>query len=312
MEYSPNHELKGLIELVSNVNDAFTAALFLFNPQRDRLLLSAYHTLSLQVNPKTTIQPGDSLIGWVAKNEQPVNVAQFDRDNRNLKLYLRDEGIKSFMAVPVGDAGVLCVDSKRNYVFTDKNQKILQDFARVIYQVLQNQILCCQELKQRRLLDFIYRINTLSRENHDLQEYYQKILKACRIFSGTDAAFLALLPRKRDRYTIVASEGKLFAPMKKNSIPIDMGLTGWVIKEKKPLVRREMKPRNHKSYVFFPDDPCGQFCSYIGLPLYFFQKLYGVMNLVGYQENHWEDEEIQALLLTGQTIITSILYRMND
>ncbi len=117
MEYSPNHELKGLIELVSNVNDAFTAALFLFNPQRDRLLLSAYHTLSLQVNPKTTIQPGDSLIGWVAKNEQPVNVAQFDRDNRNLKLYLRDEGIKSFMAVPVGDAGVLCVDSKRNYVF---------------------------------------------------------------------------------------------------------------------------------------------------------------------------------------------------
>ena len=71
-------------------------------------------------------------------------------------------------------------------------------------------------------------------------------------FPDTDAAFLALLPRKGDRYTIVASEGKLFAPMKKNSIPIDMGLTGWVIKEKKPLVRREMKPRNHKSYIFYP------------------------------------------------------------
>jgi signal transduction protein with GAF and PtsI domain len=312
MEYSPNHELKDLIELVSNVNEAFTAALFLYNPPRDRLFLRSYHTLSLQVNPKTTIQPGDSLIGWVAKNKQPVNVAQFDRDNRSLKLYLKDEGIKSFMAVPVGDAGVLCVDSKRNYVFTDKNQKILQDFARIIYQFLQNQILRGQELKQRGLLNFIYRINTLSRENHDLQEYYQKILNACRIFSNTDAAFLTLLPRKGDRYTIVASEGKLFAPMKKNSIPIDMGLTGWVIKEKKPLVRREMKPRNHKSYIFFPDDPCGQFCSYIGLPLSFFNKLYGVMNLVGYQENHWEDEEIQALLLTGQTIITSILYRIND
>lgn len=312
MEYSPNHELKDLIELVSNVNEAFTAALFLYNPLRDSLFLSSYHTLSLQVNPKTTIQPGDSLIGWVAKNKQPVNVAQFDRDNRSLKLYLRDEGIKSFMAVPVGDAGVLCVDSKRNYVFTDKNQKILQDFAGVIFQVLQNQVLCDQGRKQRRLLNFIYRINTLSGEKHDLQEYYQKILHACRNFSKTDAAFMALLPRKGDRYTIVASEGKLFAPLKKNSIPIDMGLTGWVIKEKKPLVRREMKPKNHKSYIFFPDDPCGQFRSYIGLPLYFFHKLYGVMNLVGYQENHWEDEEIQALLLTGQTIITSILYRIND
>jgi len=32
---------------------------------------------------------------------------------------------------------------------------------------------------------------------------------------------------------IVASEGKLFAPLKKTSIPVDMGLTGWVIREKK-------------------------------------------------------------------------------
>ena len=49
----PDHELKDLIQLVSNVNDAFTAALFLYNPLRDRLFLSAHHTLSLQVNPKT-------------------------------------------------------------------------------------------------------------------------------------------------------------------------------------------------------------------------------------------------------------------
>ncbi|RPH86569.1 MAG: GAF domain-containing protein [Desulfobacteraceae bacterium] len=269
MEYSPNHELKDLIELVSNVNEAFTAALFLYNPPRDRLFLRSYHTLSLQVNPKTTIQPGDSLIGWVAKNKQPVNVAQFDRDNRNLKLYLRDEGIKSFMAVPVGDAGVLSVDSKRNYVFTDKNQKILQDFARVIYQVLQTQTLCRQELKQRRLLNFIYRINALSRENHDLQEYYQKVLNACRIFSNTDAAFLTLLPRKGDRYTVVASEGKLFAPMKKNSIPIDMGLTGWVIKEKKPLVRREMKPRIISPIFFSRTILAGSFVLISGYPSLF-------------------------------------------
>ena len=215
MEYSPDHELKDLIELVSNVNEAFTAALFLYNPPRDRLFLRSYHTLSLQVNPKTTIQPGDSLIGWVAKNKQPVNVAQFDRDNRNLKLYLRDEGIKSFMAVPVGDAGVLCVDSKRNYVFTDKNQKILQDFARVIYQALQNQILRDQELKQRRLLNFIYRINTLSRENHDLQEYYQKILNACRLFSNTDAAFLTSIAPERGSLYDCSLRGQVIRPYEK-------------------------------------------------------------------------------------------------
>jgi len=73
-----------------------------------------------------------------------------------------------------------------------------------------------------------------------------------------------------------------------------------------------MKPRNHKSYVFYPEDPCGSFRSYIGLPLYFFHKLYGVMNLIGYQENDWGDEQIQAMVSAGPTIITSILYLMNN
>ena len=107
-----------------------------------------------------------------------------------------------------------------------------------LLQVLQTQVRCDQGTEAGPALDFINRINVLSREKHDLQEYYQKVLNACRDFSRTDAAFMALLPRKGDRYTIVASEGKLFAPLKKTSIPIEMGLTGWVIKEKKPLVRR--------------------------------------------------------------------------
>ena len=312
MEYSPDHELKELIQLIGNVTEAFTVALFLYNPSHDRLFLNCYHTLSLQINPRISLQPGDSLIGWVAKNKQPVNIAQFDRDTRNLKLYLKDEGIKSFLAVPVGDEGVLCVDSKRNYVFTEKNQKILLGFAQVILRTLRAQEIYYHEARQDRILRFLFLVQALSQEKHRLQEYYQKILNSFRMFSQTDSAFLTLLPRKEDRYSIVASEGKLFAPLKKTSIPVEMGLTGWVIREKKPLVRREMKPKNHKSYVFYPDDPCGSFRSYIGLPLHFYKKLYGVPTLIGYQENHWEEEEIQAMLLAGPTMITSILYLMNN
>lgn len=311
MEYSPDHELTELIQLIGNVTEAFTVALFLYHPNQERLILKAYHTLSLQINSRLTLQPGDSVIGWVAKNKKPVNIAQFDRDTRHLKLYLKDEGIKSFLAVPVGEIGVLCVDSKRNYVFTEKNQKILMDFAQMILQALRAREISDRETRQDRTLRFLFRINQLSQENHPLQEYYQKILNSYRNFSHTDSAFLALLPRKGDRYSIVASEGKLFAPLKKTSIPVEMGLTGWVIREKRPLIRREMKPRSHKSYVFYPEDPCGSFRSYIGLPLQFYRKLYGVMTLIGYQENQWEEEEIQAMMSAGPTIVTSILYLIN-
>ncbi len=307
----PDYGLKELIQLISNVTESFTTALFLFNPAKNILNLRAYHSLSLHIDPDTHLQVGDSLIGWVAKNQTPVNIARFDRDTRNLKLYLRDEKIKSFLAVPVGEAGVLCIDSKRNYVFTEKDQKILQDFALLVLHILQAQNMSTQEKQQRFILEFYNQIDSLSKEEQDLNDYYQKALSLCRLFSRTDTAFLALVPKKRDRYKVVASDGTLKGPLKKTFLPIEMGLTGWVIREEKPLVRRSMKPRNHKSYVFFPDDPCMHFQSFIGLPLCFFGRLYGVMNLIGYRENDWGENEIQALISAGQTIITSILYLMN-
>jgi len=311
MDTLPDYGLKELVQLISNVTESFTTALFLFNPAKNILNLRAYHSLSLHIDPDTQLQVGDSLIGWVAKNQSPVNIAKFDRDTRNLKLYLRDEKIKSFLAVPVGEAGVLCIDSKRNYVFTEKDQKILQDFALLVLHVLRAQVMDEQENRQRTILEFYNRINALSKEQQDINQYYLNALNCCRLFSKTDAAFLALVPKKRDRYKVVASDGTLKGPLKKTFLPIDMGLTGWVIREEKPLVRRSMKPRNHKSYVFFPDDPCMHFQSYVGLPLCFFGRLYGVMNLIGYREHDWGEDEIQALISAGQTIITSILYLMN-
>jgi signal transduction protein with GAF and PtsI domain len=311
MENLSDHGLKDIIQLISNVTEAFTTALFLYNPVHNKLLLRSYQSLSHHINPETSFSIGDSLIGWVAKNQRPVNIAQFDRDTRNLKFYLRDEKIKSFLAVPVKELGVLCIDSKRNYVFTDKDQKILQDFASVVHQILQDQAVIEKGKQQSHILDFMNRIHLLSSEKQELAAYYQKVLNCCRQFSGTDIAFLALVLKKGERYKIVASEGTLPAPLRKTILNAEMGLTGWVIREEKPLVRRSMKPRNHKSYIFFPDDPCRHFQSYIGLPLCFFGKLYGVMNLIGHREINWSEEDIQALQSAGQTIITSILFLMN-
>lgn len=311
METLTDYGLKEIIQLISNVTDSFTTALFLFDPAKSKLSLRSYQSLSLHIDPDTQLQVGDSLIGWVAKNQHPVNISQFDRDTRNLKMYLRDEKIKSFLAVPVGEVGVLCIDSKRNYVFTDKDQKILQNFSLLVLHVLKTHEIAKKEREQYHILEFFNHINNLSREKQDVNQYYSKALNCCRLFSRTDAAFLALVPRKRDRYKVVASDGKLPGPLKKTFHSIEMGLTGWVIREEKPLVRRSMKPRNHKSYIFYPDDPCTHFQSYIGLPLCFFGNLYGVMNLIGHRENDWKEDEIQALTSVGPTIITSILYLMN-
>jgi signal transduction protein with GAF and PtsI domain len=80
MEILTDYGLKEIIQLISNVTDSFTTALFLLDPAKSKLSLRCYQSLSLHINPDTQLQIGDSLIGWVAKNQHPVNISQFDRD----------------------------------------------------------------------------------------------------------------------------------------------------------------------------------------------------------------------------------------
>ena len=63
--------LNQLIELTSNVTDAFTTALFVSDPNKKMLLLAGYHSLSLNLDGKARIAYGDGPIGWVAENEKP-------------------------------------------------------------------------------------------------------------------------------------------------------------------------------------------------------------------------------------------------
>ncbi len=128
-----NSEIQGLIELLSNVLDAHTAALFTVQNGQPKLTLKAYYTLSHFVLPGAGIEFGSGILGWVAREGEPVNYSNFEHDPKTLQYYAQEENIKSFMAVPVNYGeqllGVLCVDSKRSHMFNPKQQKILSGFA---------------------------------------------------------------------------------------------------------------------------------------------------------------------------------------
>ena len=72
-----------------------------------------------------------SLVDWIIRNRQQMLVPNFDQHKHKLGYYREGEeaGIKAFMGCPVPTGGALCVDSKRQYSFTDRDYKLLQLFA---------------------------------------------------------------------------------------------------------------------------------------------------------------------------------------
>lgn len=103
------------------------------------LELAGFHTLSTDIEETCFIPEDSGLIGWVAKHRRGIHVSPFEHDSRTLGIYKSDQGLKSFIGVPVDlsvsglgpkAVGVVCCDSKKSFAFSKLQGKLLEDLAR--------------------------------------------------------------------------------------------------------------------------------------------------------------------------------------
>ena len=128
---TPSNLLSHLIDLIGNVSDAHTAALF--GLTKDTLVMREHFTLSRHLNQNIAIKMGEGPIGLAAQTLKPQLLENIDSDIGGI--YKQPEHLKGFLAVPViakGLLGVLIIDTKESYQISIKLQKILSNFAEQI------------------------------------------------------------------------------------------------------------------------------------------------------------------------------------
>jgi GGDEF domain-containing protein/GAF domain-containing protein len=129
---SSKNALTNLIELASNVADAFTTALYTVNLEEGTLKLRSHLTLSSHLKTDATFAIGEGLLGQAALHRDSRVDDFAGADASHLEWYSEPEDIKGLMVVPVVRReleGILVVDSKENYSFTPKLQKLINGFA---------------------------------------------------------------------------------------------------------------------------------------------------------------------------------------
>lgn len=122
--------IDSLSQLIFNIYEAFTVAFFI--KEHDYLKCLSSVSFAASFDKARPVSIHNSLPGWVAKHNEPLIIPNFDKDVEALGYYGSDEGIKSFMGYPMEGKGVIIVDSKKKWVFTDKEKKILGSFVSLI------------------------------------------------------------------------------------------------------------------------------------------------------------------------------------
>ena len=228
---------KHVLSIVCSVFDAYSAVLFLPLDNSEEHRLAAHFSLGEKISPQTSITPGRGLVGWIIRNRQPLLVPNFDQRQSHLGYYEDGEetNIKAFMGCPVPGGGALCVDSKRQYSFSNKDHKILQLFAELVarqqgqqgQQTLAGDIpRYFAELGVIQEMRFRYK-----RWPIFLQNFLQSMVEA----TGFDYCAFASVATPGESYCVEAESARLLLQGEPRVLPMGSGITGWVFRNDQPV-----------------------------------------------------------------------------
>lgn len=298
--------MQAAVDLLANLSEAFTVALFLRDQQGEHLYPAAWQTLGRSFRSDQPIRLGEGLVGYVAKHRVPVDVDRYQQNSAATGLYSEDEGIKAFLGMPVGELGVLVVDTKTRHIFGEREKKTIKDFAAFLGQMVLQQETCAREALYGRILDLMYDVENAALGFSDRRQLYAELLDAGRRFTGLAMSFLCLLHPGRKQFVVEAVEGPSLSPLRGRGFPVSQGLVGWVLKEGRPLTHCRMRTGQGKSYLITPDEPLRGYNAFVGVPLLAWRRLVGVWAFAGQTERVIDEEEERALQLAGHRVAATL------
>lgn len=228
---------KNILGIVCSVFDAYSAVLFLPEENGDKHYLAASFSLGNNIPPDVTISPGKGLVGIIIQTRQPVLIERFEKHQGPLGYYAPDaeEGIKAFMGFPIPTGGALCVDSKRQYSFSEKDCKILQLFAEYVARQ--------QGFSQKDMAGDIPRYFAELGVIQDLRFHYRRwstfLKNFLRTMSGAtnfDYCAFATLQEGGGHYTLECESAPLLlSEGHEMRLPLGSGIIGWVFANEQPV-----------------------------------------------------------------------------
>ena len=283
-----------LLESIGSVFDAYSVVLFCRNDEGRFDLVSSF-SLGDSVRQGLCIDPGYGLVGWILKNNAPLAVEKFDEKNTFLGYYgsEQDEQIKVFVGCPLpGGLGALCMDSKKTYAFTSKDQRVLSLFAGVVSAVIADVGASGVSSREQALYAVLRQVYGLREKHPRWTDFLNRYLSLLAGASGYEFAFLVVSDEWGDNYLLEGSNKPLLpdAAAGRQSFSTGSGLLGWVFKKNRPVFFGDGKSELGRTPLFGRDFPAPALNTLLALPLKVHRRCRGVLVFGDRESRVIEDE----------------------
>lgn len=312
----PNY-LDQILSIVCNVFDAHSSVLFLQTGE-DRYRISSFFSLSDAIARDASITTGTGLAGWIIRNGKPLLINNFDRAKGYLGYYTTGEEneIRAFMGCPLDHGlGVLCLDSKRTYSFSDKDQKILHQFAKLVGALVAEFRRLAAGSAEQRFYHGLKLLSELRDKSSSWLAYLTNLLRILSEVTGFSFCFLAVRDERGRFFSVEGSNRELIAGVDDLNLqfPVENGLVGWVFRNGAPIFAGKKELTAPSSSLLGPNVPLPAFASVACVPLIIYKRTRSVLVLASTSPQPIDKgmRDFLHLVVSNLTVFLENLYLRN-
>ena len=282
--------IDNLSHLIFNIYEAFTVAFFVQERNLLKCLSSVSFATSFDKNKSIPID--GSLPGWVVKHNESLIIPNFDKDVESLGYYGTDEGIKSFMGYPMEGKGVIIIDSKKKWAFTDKEKKILGSFVALIEEEIEREKKAqdieeiIEELTmEKKILGLFHELNL---SHISIKEIFRELLN----LSGADLCFSGI--EKSGKLFLKDILGVDVADYLMKVCPSGSSIAATVLEGERELLLPYNSGFLREKPLFFPGESIKS-KQFFGFPLLSDDVTIGVIGFVSTSDKPLHEKSITSL-----------------
>jgi len=294
----PEAALKLIVAEAVKAMRATSGSVVLINPNKAMLEIQA--SIGLPEDARTVrLRVGEGITGTVARTGKPMCVG----DTRSNLLYVSIRAdVRSELAVPLeveGEVrGVLNVDSDQLDAFTESDQELLQELARLAAGVIRNTWSHEQFRQKAKLFEALTAVSRTVNSAISLDDALSAITRQACDLMHLKMCSLMLLDESREWLSVRASHGATERYLSKPRLHVNESFVGVVVRRRRSLQLDDIvgSGKYQHSALAAQDG----LASLLSVPLLFNQRAIGVLNVYTSQPYHFSDEEVRILSIFAE------------
>ncbi|MBI3601752.1 MAG: GAF domain-containing protein [Candidatus Omnitrophica bacterium] len=310
LELDLNLTLNLVVKIVTEMTDADSVFIYLFDEKKENLVLMASKTAHKKELGRLVLRIGEGITGWVARENKPVAIKNHAYKDPRFKSFdvLPEDRYEAFLSLPIiykaKAIGVINVQHKRHQDYSSSTVNLIQSIAKQVGGVIEHARLFEETKKKALQFDSLIKVSRSITSEHYLDEILNLIVVVTAEMLNSKICSIMLLDEKGLELAIKATQSLSEEYKKKPNIRVENSLSGTVIKSRKPVAVYDV--RHDEKYAYRDLAAKEGLTSMIAVPMIVKDKAIGVINVYTKEPHHFSEEETSVLQMVANQAAVAV------